>query len=307
MVEDFKLSRFWWNIIAKLQEMFLGFVILFDPNNTRIQLVIFMVIFVCSLLLWARHWPYKLPLLNFMSAVIFGILIVVLLLGTGKLPISNVEENDFSSASLAWLLFGTFAIFLVTLSLVIANLLVKGAHGEMFAFMHLQRVPPVEDLLKAWQAVTQINKKDMQTLVESWEHHERVFLYRVLVQLHLPGLGSRYTNAFRISRRISNHSNDSAEVEAVLERLSTRFSQLGYEEQPPCLLECAKTSDASSIETSEKRPSPLLCTSGSVALSTNCVDACINSATSSKCVDVCVNSASTNDNESSVEPEEVMI
>jgi hypothetical protein len=216
-IEDFKLAKYYWNIIGKLQELALGMVIVIDPDNTRIQLFLFLIIFLLSLTAWTRSWPYKLPLVNLMTILVYGIIIVALFLFTNNMPPANQKEDDFSAGALAFVLVCCIGLVAGTYLFVIIQRLKQGASGEILWIAQLAKIPTVDELVKGWALVRELETDEILNLMSSWESHELWSAQHVMSAV-LPETGGNRMAAF------AKIDSMRSEQVSVVNRLSKRLS-----------------------------------------------------------------------------------
>merc|ERR1719353_1820927 len=107
------------------------------------------MIFVTSLVMWTRAWPYKLPLVNLMTVIVYAVLIVALFLFTNKMPEANSKENDFAALALSIVLVICVALVGGSYVFVIIQRMMQGAQGEILMIAQLARIPTVDELTKS--------------------------------------------------------------------------------------------------------------------------------------------------------------
>jgi hypothetical protein len=215
-IEDFKLNTYYWNIIGKVQELFLGMVIVVDPDNTRIQLLLFLLIFIISIVGWTRAWPYKLPIINLMTVIVYGAIVAAMLLFTNEMPPANGTEDDFGSSVLGLLLVIGLAWVACTLMIVGLQRALRGPHGNMFLICQLAPIPSPASIANHWDIVRDITPEEMEGLLHHWEAHELNSLSHVLHAIMPDGNSAR--GAFG---KVDSMRSD---PEAMVDRLSKRLS-----------------------------------------------------------------------------------
>jgi hypothetical protein len=161
LIEDFRADVYYWNVPMKLTEVVFAVVFVIGAGDALKERIFLTFIFLFSLFGMARFWPYKAPLINLIVSITYGVLVMVLLpAGTHESP----EQEKFGEqAMFAFTIISvlSFAFVFVT---GIANIIVEGKHGNLFAYVMLRkRLPNLNEIAQSWD---QIRKIDEQAMLE---------------------------------------------------------------------------------------------------------------------------------------------
>jgi hypothetical protein len=191
-----------------------------------------------------------------MSVTTFGALTLILLMGTNKLPVSNPEEDAFTSAVVGFLTCFAMMVLVVSLFLVIANVAVSGKEGDVWPILLFQKVPPVKMLVEHWDAVRAITSQDLQEYISGWEHHERFHLLKVLIELQVMNVDEsdaalRYADSHCVGVKRPSLTESSKVEEAFCEDLAVKSAGGVDLESDSALKEPEKESHPGKVENND--------------------------------------------------------
>jgi hypothetical protein len=163
MIEDFRLECYHFNVYAKLQELCLSLVFVIFPDSVRSQVMSFSIILMISLVVVAKSWPLKSPLLNSLLLVVYSLLLIMLV-------ILQEGTNEESAAHLV-VFFGSLVLLSCAMSLAVAvvNRLVRGGDGQLFCIAQLQKEPNLAELAHQWSVVANLSGEELQGSLTHWQ------------------------------------------------------------------------------------------------------------------------------------------
>ncbi|CAE7877999.1 unnamed protein product, partial [Symbiodinium microadriaticum] len=150
----FRLDSWWFGVPLLIRGPLLSLPIALATDYPPIQVTAMSSIFIVFLALECRAWPWKVPLLNVMDALLC--LIMTLLVGSTSLHLGPIEGEmkDFASI-LASVLMGCLGVAMAALlSMTVAALVYRAALGgqqELF-FFNLRKQPSSEEVSERLKA-----------------------------------------------------------------------------------------------------------------------------------------------------------
>jgi hypothetical protein len=183
-VEDFRSEAYYFNIPAKIQEMLLAFVFVYEPDSARKQLLFCFIILIISLGILCRAWPFKPPLLNLTFAFVYGLMASMLHSATSLLPSTADEEQSYFEHCMLNFLVASCTLMLLTLFVAAVGLAIS--RDNLLPIVHLRRTPDTKMLYERWKNIALLDEQAFTDVVNSWQ------IYTVSsLEILMPSLSSR--------------------------------------------------------------------------------------------------------------------
>eukprot|EP00928_Gymnodinium_smaydae_P057294 TRINITY_DN4054_c1_g3_i1.p1 TRINITY_DN4054_c1_g3~~TRINITY_DN4054_c1_g3_i1.p1 ORF type:complete len:1570 (-),score=267.31 TRINITY_DN4054_c1_g3_i1:395-5104(-) len=172
IIEDFRFGRGDTFIWFKAKELLLSLVVVVEPDDSNVQILLFGLILLVSTVMTCKYYPWKVPYLNLMDVVLHVQILLMLCIGKDYVPKLDAGKYEGSVAYVA--VFGVFiALVLLTLVVVpVLNRLVKGKSGELFYLINLSRFPSEDDLSIMWNKVSKLDPASMHKAISTWQIYD---------------------------------------------------------------------------------------------------------------------------------------
>merc|ERR1719181_2324268 len=129
----------------------------------------------------------------------------------------NQKEDDFAAGALAFVLVSCIGLVALTYLFVVLQRIKQGKNGEILWIAQLAKIPTVEELVKGWALVRELETDEIMGLLNSWEAHELWSAQHVMSAI-LPETGGNRMAAFAKMDSMKSERN------SVHNRLSKRLS-----------------------------------------------------------------------------------
>jgi len=142
----FRPDAWWWGLVMMLRSLLMSLAPVLATDDPRMQMIIVSSVLVIFLSLQIYSWPWKVPLLNVLDALIsVGLIMVVAITGS----IITVDESKASNTRaydmlLVFILGLTYTSCVAIFALAVLSIIIKGSMATVSDVFLLRRSPKTE-------------------------------------------------------------------------------------------------------------------------------------------------------------------
>jgi len=182
VIEDFQIETYFFLLPAKVFEVALALVMVVSPNSTHFQLFLFILCIVLFLSLHYRFWPFKLPALNLLYAVLM--MQFVCLLTLAMLVVDEKEVPPTPTAAIAAICAMSLILTGIVSVLILANFFIRGKEGAIYGILELRHHPDRDAIAQEWAVVFEhVSPQYLSENMPDWSIYDVTKLERVMFML----------------------------------------------------------------------------------------------------------------------------
>merc|ERR1712232_955878 len=129
----FRVDAWWWGCALLLRSLLMSFAPVIATDDPRLQMVFLVIILTTSLAFQIRYWPWKVPLLNVLDAVISVALMLAIAVASSFIMGDSVDTSDKN-------------VYIIFLLMALGSLVWRGQMGTVHDAFLLRRSPDTDVL-----------------------------------------------------------------------------------------------------------------------------------------------------------------